>query len=274
MDDDLFNIPPEFELPYKYFSRKDVQNGLVAFMTNSDAVIASTIGLAQQLGSVMSAHTKEDKKIYIIENGIDAGWWSDAREVRAKNRMQASDVVIGWFGSGSHKGEMRLIREAAANILRSNPNVKFSFVGLFDWKDFGDEYNDVRDRVTMINWLSYERLKNWMCHIDIGLAPIADIPFNLGKSAIKWLQYGAMEVPCIASNVGPYKTAKNAENIILCSNTTQEWTDAMLDLVNDVQKRREIGRNAFLEASSRWSDYDHASKIVAVCEAAMKEKCK
>src|SRR5207302_1085104 len=44
------------------------------------------------------------------------------------------------------------------------------------------------------------RLSRW----DIGIAPLADIPFNLARSDIKLKEYAASELPWLASPVGPY----------------------------------------------------------------------
>jgi hypothetical protein len=49
------------------------------------------------------------------------------------------------------------------------------------------------------NWIC----SNWQSHI--GIAPIADNTFNDSKSELKWLEYTALGVPTVASDVGPYK---------------------------------------------------------------------
>ena len=43
--------------------------------------------------------------------------------------------------------------------------------------------------------------------LDIAVAPLVDHPFNRAKSALKVLEYGALALPVVASDLEPYREA-------------------------------------------------------------------
>ena len=77
---------------------------------------------------------------------------------------------------------------------------------------------------------------------DIGLAPLPSNRFTRGKSSFKVLEYSSAGLPVIASPVGT-----NADHVrdnitgFLVTNM-QEWTDRIIQLIEDEQLRIQMGR--------------------------------
>ena len=69
---------------------------------------------------------------------------------------------------------------------------------------------------------------------DIGVAPLLDTPFNACKSALKALEYGALGMAMIASELAPYAGTPIRR---VCN--TQEWIAALAALENDPQRQQE-----------------------------------
>ena len=44
-------------------------------------------------------------------------------------------------------------------------------------------------------------------NLDIAVAPLVDHPFNRAKSALKLLEYGALALPVVATDIEPYRGA-------------------------------------------------------------------
>lgn len=80
---------------------------------------------------------------------------------------------------------------------------------------------------------------------DIGIAPLKDSNFNRAKSNLRWLEYSAMSIPTVASNIYPFKNSiRNGIDGIVC-NSTQEWYDAIRSLILDKAKRSRMSAEAY-----------------------------
>jgi hypothetical protein len=60
------------------------------------------------------------------------------------------------------------------------------------------------------------------CHV--GIAPLLDTPFNRCKSNLKLLEYGAVGLPTIASNVTPYK---DSPGLLIRKARSKDWLRAL-----------------------------------------------
>ena len=105
----------------------------------------------------------------------------------------------------------------------------------------------------VLQWNSKDEITQ-LHNFDIGLYPLPESDWIAGKSGLKALQYMAIGIPAVCSAVGNVLTfIDNNENGVLVFNESK-WIDALCDLIDDVKKRDEIGKNArkkFLENFSK-----------------------
>jgi len=91
---------------------------------------------------------------------------------------------------------------------------------------------------------SYAGFVHWLRsagHWDIGLAPLADTPFNACKSAIKVLDYAALGLASLASDVAAYQgSLADGPGGILVPNSTAAWYEALSRLIRDAAWRRQL----------------------------------
>ena len=81
---------------------------------------------------------------------------------------------------------------------------------------------------------------------DIGIAPLERNTFNLHKSDIKFLDYSALKIATIASNVEAYaKTIVDHETGLLVDNKSAAWFDALSELISSKEMRSQLSDNAF-----------------------------
>jgi glycosyltransferase involved in cell wall biosynthesis len=96
--------------------------------------------------------------------------------------------------------------------------------------------------------LSYPGFVNWITQEpgwDIGLAPLADTPFNACKSAIKTLDYAALGLAVLASDTEVYRgSVADGPGGLLVRNDSGAWYRALLRLVQDHLLRRELAAGA------------------------------
>jgi glycosyltransferase involved in cell wall biosynthesis len=88
---------------------------------------------------------------------------------------------------------------------------------------------------------------------NIGLAPIAEIEFNLCRSSIKWAEYAAIGAACVATDYGPYqRDCENGKDAILCK-SREEWAEALKTLLWYSGKREEIAKNALAKVKREYN---------------------
>ena len=79
---------------------------------------------------------------------------------------------------------------------------------------------------------------------DIGVYPLPDEQWVLGKSGLKALQYMAAGIPTVATAIGTiFRIIKSGENGFLV-NSNEEWKQVLTDLMTNENLRREVGVKA------------------------------
>jgi glycosyltransferase involved in cell wall biosynthesis len=78
-------------------------------------------------------------------------------------------------------------------------------------------------------------------HIDIGIMPLVDTPYQRGKCGCKLLQYMAAGLPVVASPVGINAALVGNGARGLTAETRDEWKDALGTLIRDAALRHAMG---------------------------------
>jgi glycosyltransferase involved in cell wall biosynthesis len=80
---------------------------------------------------------------------------------------------------------------------------------------------------------------------DVAIAPLADDAFTRGKSDLKYLDYGALGIPGVFSDVGAYRgTVRHRETGLLAANESEAWAEALEEIVNDGALRARLAAAA------------------------------
>lgn len=103
---------------------------------------------------------------------------------------------------------------------------------------------------------------NNICDLHIGLAPLAHDLFNMSKSPLKAAEYGALGIPVLADDVGPYHDYVIHGETGYLIKRPGDWTRYIRMLENDEDMRYEMGVKAQARASEltiqknawRWLD--------------------
>jgi len=84
---------------------------------------------------------------------------------------------------------------------------------------------------------------------DIGLAPLRDNHFNRGKSNLRWLEYSALKIPTIASDVEPFKEMQ----FIFKATSENDWRENMRSLFILDKWREGAGQESYVEAKRKYN---------------------
>jgi len=255
LDDDILQIPPDFVEPYNFYSKPEVRGQVVSFLRTVDAITVSTYTLALSIKNIVG----DNKPIFVVPNFIDMDKWDTTHAIKQTERKNR--IVLGWMASKSHKIDVAVISAALERIMAEYENVDLSLIGWIDNSDlpWAKKYNG---RVKMSEWVDISMLPLAMKDFDIGLAPLADNPFNAAKSNLKWQQYAALGIPCVASPMAPYENIMDGKDGVLVSG--DDWYGALVGLLNDKGKRHLMGAEARRSVLAEWDLRKNAGKWIEI----------
>ena len=102
--------------------------------------------------------------------------------------------------------------------------------------------------------------------IDIGVYPLEDSQWVLGKSGLKAIQYMAFAIPTVASNVGTTSQIIDHLEDGWLVDTQEEWYKALLTLIKDPDLRRSLGEKAREKIVKRYSIEATKSQYLKILE--------
>lgn len=144
--------------------------------------------------------------------------------------------VIGWHAGREHLvdvDELRLV-ETLERILEAHRDVRVETINI--------ELGLRHPRYRCEEALPIEGLTQRLADFDIGLVPLADIPFNRGRSNVKAREYAAAGVPWLASPVGSYAHLSAEQGGWLVP--PDKWFAAIDALIRSRRDRRKLSKAA------------------------------
>lgn len=141
--------------------------------------------------------------------------------------------VVGWIGTPDTFRYLEAILPAIEEAGRAAP-FRLQVVGA------GRQVRLQNVEVESVAW----RLENdheLFQDLDVGLYPLDDEPWALGKCGFKAIQYLSCGVPAIVSPVGVNREIVRDGIDGIWVRTTKEWTDAIVMLVRDRSMRTRLG---------------------------------
>jgi glycosyltransferase involved in cell wall biosynthesis len=182
--------------------------------------------------------------------GVDSRRRTPARSRGGRPSRPTCNLV--YIGSRTHADDLALLRPVMER-LRQYPDLDvtlFVVGGEESRSRLGRWYEPVPMPTTgsycpypvFVRWLRRQR-HAW----TIGLAPLRDTQFNRNKSDLKYLEYAALGLPGIFSDLVPYrKSIRHEETGLLVENTTDAWCEGVRRLAHD-----HVLREGLAEAARR-----------------------
>lgn len=227
-DDDLWNIDPANKRAAQVFTPSYLK-AIEPCVRSAHLVTVTNAHLAEQM-------SRFNPNVAIIPNMIDGPLCEMERARRPK-------VIVGWAGGDSHRRDLARIVAPLHRIIRTTDAVIHT-IG----QDFSEILRLPAARHYHTGWEA--RMLTYYSRIDfdIGLAPLEDTVFTRSKSYIKALEYGALGIPVIASDVGPYREYVEDGVTGFLVRKESEWIEKIRLLVEDADLRESMGAAARLKA--------------------------
>lgn len=148
--------------------------------------------------------------------------------------------TIFYHGSASHRGELEWLVPVVEQVLGARDDVCFEVIG--DRK--------VRDRFAHLPGVQVVHPMSWPAYKafiqrpgrTIGLAPLLDTPFNAARAPTKFFDITAAGAVGIYADSPVYgRLVEHGKNgLLLPMDSPQVWVEAVLDLLDDCEKRRAL----------------------------------
>lgn len=225
IDDYLHGIPTWNPASQKYPKGGSELRGIGEWMAACHGLSVSTEPLAR-------AYAGFNPRVAVLPNSLDLSRWHPV-----ENRGRG--LRLGWIGSITHRRDLEEVRSVLKSILRTYSEVRLVMMGY----DGG-----LRREGLDIEFHPFVPIEEYPgalaeLRLDVAIAPLCPHRFNTSKSHIKYLEYSALGIPCVASRMEPYLLIRHGETGFLAS-SHQEWKDCLAALIEDADLRSRIGRAA------------------------------
>ena len=107
-------------------------------------------------------------------------------------------------------------------------------------------------------------------NIDIGLMPLIESPWSKGKCGFKLIQYEAIGIASIASDIGVNSDIilNNKSGVIIKDNT---WEPPLTTLINNAPLRKKMGENARQHIEKYYSLSSNYHKLNSILHSLIEE---
>ena len=226
-DDHLFGLPPNMMQHYRV-----ALPAVKIFAEHANMVVTSSEKLKSQF-------LKYNGNVQVIPNALDERLWKPV------GRKAHSKLRILYMGTYTHLNDLLVVEDAMKRILdKFNGDVIFDVIGITE------EQNNLEwiNPITIPNH-NYPKFVKWLCENarwSIGIAPLEPTQFNNCKSYIKYLDYTALGLVPVCSNLPPYQDViKTGHNGLLVDNNTNSWYEALNSLIENEEYRDKLAKSAY-----------------------------
>jgi hypothetical protein len=238
-DDDVLLTPPWTGGAAVAGLEKDLVRSMLG---RADLVTVST----PQLVKMASRH---NSAVRLIRNAIEPAWYAPtarpaptAGHAATAAAAESNGPRIVFYGVAPRLRDYAVCRDAVDETARTAPGARRIWLGSDNpgVRSAVDEaHGYVRGPADFARSLVEARP-------DIGLAPVADEPFNRGRSELHWLEYSMAGAATVASRMmggGPYSVILDGVDGLLARNKAQ-WLDALRSLAGSPNRQAELAGRA------------------------------
>lgn len=209
--------------------------------------------------------TMYSQNVTLIPTVVDLEKYTEAKRKTASVRNDAT-LVIGWIGSHSTSQYLNVLLDVIYQLGKSN-NFIFKVVGA------NTHISIPGVEVQNVPWNKDREIEE-ISSFSIGVYPVINNEWALGKCAFKAIQYQAAGAACVASPVGMIsEVITHGYNGLLALNE-DDWYLNLKTLLNDHKLRNYICMNGYANVKSRYSHTIYAPILAKIIEDTVKSSRK
>ncbi|NYT83430.1 hypothetical protein H0A70_18265 [Alcaligenaceae bacterium] len=228
LDDDLLalDMPPKRANAVRLFARE------------ADGILVSTPTLLERMRAL-------NDNVLLLPNHIDDALFGPPREPKAPSDI----VTMGYMGTYTHLPDLLgILAPLRRSLRRHDGKLRLEMVGVSDNPQVLELFKGLPVTLRRADGhVRYDRFVPWMkreLDWDFALAPLADTNFNISKSDLKYLDYGALTIPAIFSDVRPYRDTVVHGVTGLVARSDEEWETHIDTMTGGTTLRHELASAA------------------------------
>lgn len=206
-----------------------------------------TVVLCESMrASVVSARIAAADQVSVIYSGIDPGPYGgrDPGEARAELGLAAQGTVVGWAGRLTAQKAPERFVDLAARIGPACPDTQFVLVG-----DGIYATDPVPDRLVLLPWQQDPGVLYSACDIYVLTSRWEGLPLALLEAMASGCAVVALAVDGVAEAI------RDGVDGLLCPAPDTDCLAACVErLVNDPDRRRQLGRSAQARVRERFTE--------------------
>ncbi len=194
-----------------------------------------------------------NKDVRIIPTVVDL----QNRHKTIKTHLAKKTIHLGWTGSST---TLKYLKPIVPLLQKLDKKLDFAFVVIADQKPKFEI-----PHLIFKAWCKDTEIED-LLHIDIGLMPLENNNWTKGKCGFKAIQYSALGIPSVVSNIGVNSTVVLDGLTGFCYNSDQEFITAIIQLSKDVELRKKMGKEARRHIEQKFSKASQHSAFLALFE--------
>jgi glycosyltransferase involved in cell wall biosynthesis len=115
---------------------------------------------------------------------------------------QSEGLIIGWGGSHGHLQDMAEISDSLSRWIMSERNTSLCLMASEPIHRLFEKLP--RKKKKYFQTGSIEKYYSFLRHIDVGIGPLKDTPFNRSRSDVKFLEYAVSGIVPVMKKLAPY----------------------------------------------------------------------
>jgi len=238
-DDAIFLVPPKRRSLLYNFRHK---NSIPRILTMSDYVVAGNEYLKRYA-------SRFNRNVEIVPTSIDT------EKYTVRNKERKDKINIGWIGSKTTLFYLDQLKNVF-KTLGKRYNICLTIIGTGDYRFDGVE------TITR-PWRLEREISDLQC-FDIGVAPLANDEWALGKCGCKIIQYMGVGIPAVASRVGVHKEIINDGVNGFLANSEEQWMEKLSRLIENGDLREKLGSMGRKTVEERYSVKVNAPKLLEI----------
>jgi len=164
----------------------------------------------------------------------------------ARKSVVGRKIVVGWTGSHSTVAYLQIVQDA---IVQLSKEFDFEFLVICDVDPALLQVKNYR----YIPWRLESEISD-LNQIDIGLMPVPDGEWELGKVGFKAIQYSAVGAVSVVSDTGSgNEVVEHGKTGFVISNTTEAWKTSIQYLLENSHCIETMGREARIRVDRKYS---------------------
>jgi glycosyltransferase involved in cell wall biosynthesis len=254
-------VPRRFTLEHRAGSKRlfDVDDAI--WLTGdpgfSEEIAIKSYGVIAGNEFLAEHYRSAGARAWVVPTSIDTDRWQPLP------RPQARSWVIGWTGTSSNLPSLESLEEPLADFLAQHPETKLLVVC--------DRRPSLK-KISPAQW-SFERWSSarevqLVQRMDVGLMPLPDTEWSLGKCAFKMIIYMAVGIPVVVSPIGANKNILQQADVGLAAATANDWYEALRLLFGDRKHAAGLGSAGRQLVEDNYSVAKNAGALARIFEEA------